>query len=536
MANWDKLRILWIDDCESDHPTYRYPEPELPPHLQPYLSIVRKPGAVRRSSLRSPGEFSDLFGPFWADSDRSMFPVEIVAMDYVLSKWAPVRINTQYDKSAEDRAVDQAIEAFRNAGLSTDSSHSSDDQVHTYEGLLIGVFYASLTCDYPTGLVPMTNYGDQMEKIPEVKALHDISKPLLDIDYSNFGVSGEDRNWKNVLSQGLKALRYRIVSLFVNRRINLSLADMVTMGDAPEEAVLTLRSNYGMRRLPVAGLFADVEDPEDRTTEIKDWAEELLGEAEDEDPFEAIAEARTIAEQHWSRYLNESDMICRRWRLSELCARKRQNGELGEDQEAKLLKLYEFFGVENPAAQIPITATSRVINICDDSVDGLTIRWASVFVLARLIAHLLQCQARLNKKSGSETSRSCFSHFCARDWLYALMPSPEVPLILPAHHKGRNNPASAGGTLNRKLRRLNSSQYSDIDDENLGNCGFDVEHVFAGKGREGGGLGLRPVERRLLESAVTDHLVHAHQDVEETEKFRAKLPLSVHTILQGVQA
>ena len=535
MGGYDKLRILWIDDCEGDHPQYRYPEPELPPRFQEHFLIVRNPGSQRSSTVRRPSEFSELFGPFWAGIDRSVFPVEIIAMDYVLSKWSPLTLNTRYDKAKEDAGYAAVHEATQKAGLTTDAPRTADGQVAGYEGLLIGVFYASLTSDYPAGLVPMTNYGDLMEGVNEVRALHAMSKPLLDIDYSNFGVSGRDRNWENVLSQGLKSLRYRITSLFLKRRIILSLADIAAMKDNRDGAVLTVRSNHGTRRLPVAGLFADVTEPSERVRRIAAWSEELLTEAGDEDPFEAIAEARSVAEAHWSRYLSESEIIRRRWELSLLLARQDDAGGLDETDTRALRDHLGYFGIAAPGARATVTEQARVISICDDSTDGLVARWASVFVLARLIAHLIRAQSGLNSKSGA-ISGSCFSHFCSRDWLYALMPAPDAPLVLPAHHKGRNNPASAGGTLNRKLRRLNSAHLQPTGDDNIGNCGFDCEHVFAGRERDGGDLGLRPVERRLLEAAVIDHLAGAAQDSDELQELRARLPLPVRTILQGTQA
>jgi hypothetical protein len=529
MTTYDKLRILWIDDREADSPTYQYPQPELPKEYEPFFTIIRHPkGGL--SSVRTPQEFSDLFGPFWAGIDRSVFPAEIIAMDYVLSKWSPEVILPRRDKETEDAQFRQVGDASRSAALRTEAPKGEDGGMIGFEGLLIGIFYASLTCDYPAGLVPMTYYGNQMEKVQEVRALHAMSKPLLDIDYSNFGVSGKDRSWRNVLSQGLKSLRHRITSLFVSRRIILSLADIVSMKDNPDEAVLTIRSNYGMRRLPVAGLFADATSPKDRRHQAVTWAEELLVETGHEDPFEAIAEAWTIAEQHWSRYLRENDVIRKRWRLSELLAKREEYGKIEDEEQDEFQACLDTFGVKDVKARVPVTQSAHVISICDDSTDGLVARWASVFVLARLIAHLLRAQAKLN--GGLEVmSESCFSHFGARDWLYALMPSPESPLILPAHHRGRNNPASPGGTLNRKLRRLTSSHLPATGDDNVGNCGFDCEHVFAGKGKDGNDLGLRPVERRLLEAALIDHMVQAEQGNAELEQFRTRLPLAVRTIL-----
>ena len=533
MAAYDKLRILWIDDREADDPTYQYPEPELPKEYEPYFTIIRHPrGGL--SSVRSPREFSDLFGPFWAGVDHGSFPAEIIAMDYVLTKWAPEEVRSRPDRKVEDALFDQMEHGNRSAELRTDAPKGDDGQVVGFEGLLIGIFYASLTCDYPAGLVPMSHYGDLMEGVNEVRALHAMSKPLLDIDYSNFGVSGTDRSWRNVLSQGLKSLRYRITSLFLNRRIILSLADIVAMKGNLDEAVLTIRSKYGTRRLPVAGLFADVAEQSERIRQVIAWSEELLTEAGNEDPLEAIAEARTVAEAHWSRYLGEDEVIRRRWELSALLA-GREEASAPDDVDGNLKSHLDFFGVKDVKTRIPVTEPSRVISICDDSTDGLIARWASVFVLARLIAHLIRAQSGLNSKSGV-VSGSCFSHFCSRDWLYALMPSPDSPLVLPAHHRGRNNPASAGGTLNRKLRRLNSTHLPSTGDDNVGNCAFDCEHVFAGRGRDGSDLGLRPVERRLLEAAIMDHLVEAGMNGEELEEFRAQLPLSLRTILQGAQA
>ena len=50
----DKLRILWIDDCEGHEKNSCYPELTLPKQFQPFFQIVRKSSLLPSSAPTTP--------------------------------------------------------------------------------------------------------------------------------------------------------------------------------------------------------------------------------------------------------------------------------------------------------------------------------------------------------------------------------------------------------------------------------------------------------------------------------------------------
>ena len=90
--------------------------------------------------------------------------------------------------------------------------------------------------------------------------------------------------------------------------------------------------------------------------------------------------------------------------------------------------------------------------------------------------------------------------------------------------------------MHSRLAELKSDVLPPSRKRRPGNCGFDCEHVFDGKGKDGKDLGLRPVERRLLEAAVMDWLAEAGLDDEDVDEFRVKPPRSVRTMFKGAEA
>ena len=83
-----RIRILWIDDCEeADAGEYAFPEAELPSDLSEWFQIIRHPNIPSRSSIRTPSDFWIVFNQFWRTGNSDHLPPEIIAMDYNLKKW-----------------------------------------------------------------------------------------------------------------------------------------------------------------------------------------------------------------------------------------------------------------------------------------------------------------------------------------------------------------------------------------------------------------------------------------------------------------
>ena len=79
---FERIRILWIDDCEAG-----YPESELNEELRQYFLILKHPDIPGPSTIRMPDDFKTYFPRFWGQGNTDLFPPEIIAMDYNLEKF-----------------------------------------------------------------------------------------------------------------------------------------------------------------------------------------------------------------------------------------------------------------------------------------------------------------------------------------------------------------------------------------------------------------------------------------------------------------
>ncbi|MCB9851891.1 MAG: hypothetical protein H6819_02250 [Phycisphaerales bacterium] len=259
MSAYDKFRILWIDDCEGDSSDYQYPEPRLPDEFRDHFEIIRSPHLGGPSTVRNPQEFAELHQTFLAEENTDLLPADLVAMDYVLSKWSPGNRGIIADATAEDAAIEAMREENTQGVNLAAPEQNCGRRSATFEGLVIGLVYATLTSDHPTGLVPMTNYGDLLEGEPEVRALHDITRTILHVDYSRYGISGVNRAWANVIPQGVRSWRERLLHLVKTSRVDVSLTDLSALADNQSHPVLTISTRYGVRQYPTAGLFVDLQ-------------------------------------------------------------------------------------------------------------------------------------------------------------------------------------------------------------------------------------------------------------------------------------
>ena len=524
MTDFDLFRIMQIDDCEGVDTGYQFPEKDLPEPFNNFFKIVRSNMIPGPSTVRTPADFTKIFPKFWNHGDDSIFPVDLIAMDYNLSKWSDILVtDDDEDDPDEDGMLPDDFDVSGNDG----------DKSFGFEGLVLGIFYSSLVSQHPTGVVPMTNYGDILEKYAEVRCLHDISKGLLNIDYSKFGVSGDDRKWENIFSQGVKALRQRIESLFLEREVTISPEDLIDIYKNKGE-VLTVRSKYCVRRWPIKGLFIDFfDDPEKQQEEIIKWVAFLLSEY-DHINIEHLSESKRIADKLWECY-NDDDRFMARWNLSEIGA-KVQGQELAEsgenveglelsDSDVEVFKsLCDKFGVKDSIKSWKV-CKDYVIDINEWDVDDATKRWVSIFVLSNLLKRVYHAQK--NWAKCNEYDHYSVPTVSASDWFIALYPCSSGSLVLPPHklkkdkggYKQSATPDWMSDNRAKILRRLkNNGDYAGVEDiklavgdKDFGSIGLIPKDVFEGvlwgktiitgkKSRVSGGLtkGERGILRLLL--------------------------------------
>ena len=79
MTNFEKIRVLWIHDTEGLPGRYLNEYGE-------YFEVVTKLSDGRANFISSMKQFKPLLEKFWFISAKEALPVEIMAVDYDLSK------------------------------------------------------------------------------------------------------------------------------------------------------------------------------------------------------------------------------------------------------------------------------------------------------------------------------------------------------------------------------------------------------------------------------------------------------------------
>ncbi len=485
-----RIHILWIDDCEAaDAKQYAFPEAELPPDLQEWFRIVRHSDIPGPSSIRTPGDFWKLFEGFWVRGETDLLPVEIVAMDYNLRKWRDPGARKSESVRDDDDGMGND-EASGTVELVDDANEvTGGKERRGFEGLVTGVFVGAMLSPHPTGLVPMTNYGDELGDIPEVRALHSLSTPILRVDYSEFHVADEGRSWHNVLCKGVAALRDRMEMLFLDGDVSLSFADLMNLSEGTGEHLL-VRSRYCERRLPVQGLFLDVSD---WRSAAKAWSIDLIRDMIREDSLDALVGSRKLGEALWNAY-NDEEAFSRRLRLSTLHAAR---DTLDDETRRELDELYSLFGVANPDS--PKASCSRnTADLRGTGADGQTLRWTCLQVLLKLLARYVRCHKNWASTNGEHCRALNVPAVTTEDWMIAMFPIAQTPIVLPFEQGASADYAATawGKWLRDNLR---------------GEYALNPRHVLEGYGQgekaEDGRTvtrGLRAAERSMLREMARD--------------------------------
>ncbi|NQU25450.1 MAG: hypothetical protein HQ567_29555 [Candidatus Nealsonbacteria bacterium] len=303
MTSFDKIAILWIDDIpESGHP-----ERGLGVY-DPFFEVVCKDDAGKNDSLKSIEDFNQLLKAYLSsNANDSVFPVELVAIDYDLSTYNPS------GKTAGQFDVHDASDA--DEGDSGESGPqlsflSAKYEAVDFDGFLIGSIYAAHFRLHPAGMVATTYQSKRMG--PTVRQLESTLKMCYDVDIE---FAGKKRTWKNILEAGVRRLRSRIECLYYDHRIVISIGDLIALAANPDHEVVTIQSRFGTRRLPVQGLFIDVPEQE-RSKAIQAWVDDLQNHVISKEGYVA---ANELAKTVWDAY-NNTQLIEERGQLSALLA------------------------------------------------------------------------------------------------------------------------------------------------------------------------------------------------------------------------
>lgn len=473
----DKIRILWIQDTDD------IPSTNLPSDLIPYFDVTTKTEDGMIYPVESMGHFTDVVNTYWFDHLTDILPVELIAVDYDLSKAQSAdvvdleRLSTDFGelRSAEsppDKSEDEEVGA---------------SDLLDFDGLLIGVFYASIFHNHPVGFVPTTY---KMASMPlTVSNFQTMSEKILGVD---FGFAGIERSWENIVKAGVVSLRERIKNLWAQREIVLLPSELIALADGEEQEYLTIRTPHtermveGVRRLPIQGLFVDQEKGKGQSLAAQEWAEQTLDAA-----AVSAAEfrsAKDLAKILWDQYLNadKADLVGKREVLSTL-ALARVNGEPYDvELYEQLTQLFRAkWGKDGKSQRSRIAANWYDIRYGDYSIGAR--RWATLMIIVKLIKRFyqlrMQVYAEVESTIGESIDVQSGPVLEVNDVLLALYPVASSPIVLEWHED--KDPSSRGSNWSKALKDI---------------AMLDVRQLLAGKGfrPDDRVFGISPAERNVL--------------------------------------
>jgi len=248
-----KIRILYIED-EMTPPT------PLPAEVDKYFKITHKTVKGNNHRVSSINQYRRLLKQYENDDPpgNRVFPVEVVLADYDLSQFSVVR------PLANDYGIpDQADKS-------------------TFSGFLLEIIHALHFQGHPTAIVSATVKGESLvNQFPDFEKVHAFLEDQYNasIELSDKGNSNKDNSNKNIpklCKRAANCLRESIKRLHAESRIYIELDDLLRLStDNLCDGGITVISNYGIRSLPIGGLFFDI-SPDKRTSSIQEWLDGML--------------------------------------------------------------------------------------------------------------------------------------------------------------------------------------------------------------------------------------------------------------------
>lgn len=482
--SFDRIRILWIEDRPGEDGTTPNKLPEI---FEPYFEIPYKndSGALSFDSLAT----FDKLKAFWVDGNTDLFPVEIVTVDYDMSKrWSHAqRKGIMDDNHISDSG--RAIPWVRNyESVSSQSQrardHDSPKKAVDFEGLIGALIYASLASSHPTGFLPATYQEGKMP--PVVTDIERIMESLFGI---NMEFKGECRSWEKMLPAAVKHLRGRIIDLYKRKEIVISITDLMALANEKAETLherLTIRSPYATRRLPIHGLFCDV-PKENRIQEAQSWADGLLKYLQVD--HAELEKAKEFLEKLWAAYMND-DLVDDRERLS-LLESKVLSGKASREELLEHTKLFKTFDVVIDKSGKKNCTSESCIELRWGEYSNTVRRWTALLMIFRLLGRLVKIRNEVIEsiQNTLTTKINCNIDpaFFLADFYYGMFAVAKNPIVFP-WHGGENLDTSHGWA--KALKRLEPP--------------LNLNDVFAGKGWDGpkGPCGIKSTERLVLQGVA----------------------------------
>jgi len=475
METPDKIRILWIHDTDDE------PGITLPDEYDRYFTIVTKLPDGKAYFIDSMDMFRRILERFWFDKDDKALPVELMAVDYDLSK----RRSNRLERDASAHSREDYIEAEENDQVQTGDLAAPGESLD-FDGLLLGLFYASLTYRHPVAFVPTTHrYTDLSRITTSVPELQKLSMRILGIhfDYVN---KNRPRTWQNIIEAGVSTLRNRMKVLCERHWCVFDLGDLKALIQNPHHETLRLYSPYAIRRLPVQGLFIDKSDQQERLQCIQEWSKSMI---EQLSSYDELKEAEQFAEDLWNLY-DDDALVMKREELSR---------RLADDSGAELPQ-----EIQDMFAPMTSSRKQRCMKGCFDIRSGKhpdsVRRQAALEIIMKLLKRCIQARKAVEQMTPAEIRENNAMLapdrpvVNAEDVYLALFPVPESPLVFH-WHTGKKADASHGW-----VSSLMDWSAGQGNERRRGDLALRVQDVLDGKewNPTAGTYGLLPSERHIL--------------------------------------
>jgi hypothetical protein len=326
--------------------------------------------------------------------------------------------------------------------------------------------------------------------------------------------------WKEITNWGAARLRRRIEELARLKLITLSLADLMELAEDGDRPYLALESRYGVRRLPVAGLFCDAAG-QNLPQRAGMWAKRLLdilvgaGHAKD------LGDAMRLADAVWAGYENRSRMLAR-LELANLVGRLKAGEAVGEGRLGELWNAFSHSALDTNKLKSPGARISLDKDICElrmGEASDLSRRWAALMIIVKLLKW--RCQvARLGETHAEDAriSNALRTPLQPHDVYLALFPVSKDPVDL--------SDVTGKGWV-QELKRWNHSSFPPSREPGkCGNLRLDIEDALRGRtwfedpdDKSVGTYGLREGERQLLMSYAVAQVFPQMEWDDQTRRF-----------------
>jgi len=243
------------------------------------------------------------------------------------------------------------------------------DDMGCYAGGLITLQFK----DHPCIGIPITS----KEGLTDVS--HDALyfEWLLSEDFDHqFGKKyGKSPFWDEIIPVAVHMLRERIKSLVKTGRVITDYVQLTRLSAGQNDAgVFSFISTYGVRHLPLDGLFIDIPEAK-RAQEVTDWAKALLESLPNE--IAEIDKATGVSEMLWGEYIKRFGP---RMELSTL-AYWSEKRELTRDEQERFENLKVEFGVVDGKIKNEVSVQELFTGI--DTKVNFTVRLATLHLVTR---------------------------------------------------------------------------------------------------------------------------------------------------------